>query len=406
MKPIIEVEHIEKNYQIGSLHSYQTLREQLISFFKSHSKKVYIKALDDVSFSVFQGEKIAIIGKNGAGKSTLLKILSRITPPSRGQAVLRGKVVSLLEVGTGFHGELTGRENIFLNGAILGMKRQEIQKKLDEIVAFSGLEKFLDTPVKHYSSGMQTKLAFSVAAHLDNDILLVDEVLAVGDAEFQKKSLGKMKDLSSGGRTVLFVSHNMAAVKSLCSKGILLENGKIKTVGIIDEVISSYFKEISSIPNYRTQNDMHLERNGFRLSSIGIRKKEGSFSDVIKMDDEIELVCEYEVEKGFKELHLTYHFKNEQGEILFTTSGAERCYPLYHEKGKYRQTCLIPANLFNFGNFYIDFYVVENKKFAFIIEHDILSFTIVSKELSLGSWMNKEPGDFAPVFHYIEEKVH
>jgi lipopolysaccharide transport system ATP-binding protein len=197
-------------------------------------------ALRDVSFEVRRGEVLAVIGRNGAGKSTLLKILSRITEPSRGRAILRGRVASLLEVGTGFHPELNGRENIFLNGAILGMKRAEIKAKFDEIVAFAEVERFLDTPVKRYSSGMYVRLAFAVAAHLDPEILIIDEVLAVGDAEFQKKSLGKLDDVARGGRTVLFVSHNMAAVKSLTTRGILLDRGSLKFSGTSEQVIAHY----------------------------------------------------------------------------------------------------------------------------------------------------------------------
>lgn len=244
MKPIIEVEGLTKTFKLGSTHgSYLTLRDTIKQWFKaSNDNKHYLKALNDISFKVEHGEKVGIIGKNGAGKSTLLKILSRITPPSQGKAILRGKVASLLEVGTGFHGELTGRENIFLNGAILGMKHNEIKKKLDEIVDFSGVTRFLDTPLKHYSSGMQLRLAFAVAAHLDTDILLIDEVLAVGDAEFQKKSLGKMEEISQHhGKTILFVSHNMGAIDSLCSRAILLQNGKIMDDGLTQQVINKYF---------------------------------------------------------------------------------------------------------------------------------------------------------------------
>ncbi|GAB4446673.1 MAG: ABC transporter ATP-binding protein [Bacteroidales bacterium] len=259
MKPIIEIEGLTKVFKLGSTHgSYLTLRDSIKQWFKPtnhNNEKQYIKALDNISFEVQQGEKIGIIGKNGAGKSTLLKILSRITPPSSGRAVLRGRVASLLEVGTGFHGELTGRENIFLNGAILGMKRNEIKKKLDEIVAFSGVERFLDTPLKHYSSGMQVRLAFAVAANLDSEILLVDEVLAVGDAEFQKKSLGKMDEISNSGRTIFFVSHNLNAIANLCSKSILIENGKINTFTDTYQIINKYL--IESITN----NNLNFEIN-------------------------------------------------------------------------------------------------------------------------------------------------
>ena len=244
--PIIKVENLCKDYTIshqGSAASYQTLRESVTGWFKNQSASggsENFHALKDVSFEVQQGEVLGIIGRNGAGKSTLLKILSRITEPTAGKITIRGRVASLLEVGTGFHPELTGRENIFLNGAILGMTRAEIKKKFDEIVDFSGVEKFLDTPVKRYSSGMYVRLAFAVAAHLEPEILIVDEVLAVGDQEFQKKCLGKMKDVSaSEGRTVLFVSHNFAAVAQLCNRAILLAQGQVQQIGSVPDVLQT-----------------------------------------------------------------------------------------------------------------------------------------------------------------------
>lgn len=250
MKPIIEVNHLSKKYKYGESKPYYTLRESLSDFGKhpfgldkkdEGLEKGEFWALKDISFKVDRGEAVGIIGPNGAGKSTLLKILSQITPPTSGEAILRGRVGSLLEVGTGFHQELTGRENIYLNGAILGMTRREINKKFDEIVDFSGVEKFLDTPVKHYSSGMYMRLAFSVAAHLESEILIVDEVLAVGDTEFQKKCLGKMNDVAKNeGRTVIFVSHNMEAIRQLCTSCIFLKYGKIGKIGGTYRVVQHY----------------------------------------------------------------------------------------------------------------------------------------------------------------------
>src|SRR5918992_2716515 len=252
MKPIISVESIGKKYVIGSLaNKSSTLREALMRSLRSPWRALRIRDIDsiwalrDISFTVYPGDVIGIVGKNGAGKSTLLKILARITEPTTGRAELYGRAGSLLEVGTGFHPELTGRENIFLNGAILGMTRPEIQRKFDEIVAFAELEKFLDTPVKRYSSGMYMRLAFSVAAHLDPEILVVDEVLAVGDAAFQKKCLGRMRDISTEGRTVLFVSHNMAAIRSLCDRGILLSNGTKVFEGPAGECVDRYLAEVT-----------------------------------------------------------------------------------------------------------------------------------------------------------------
>jgi ABC-type polysaccharide/polyol phosphate transport system ATPase subunit len=245
---IIEVKHLSKQYKIGMDRTYKTLCDSFTSFIKNPLKSLKNKqklndsfwALKDVNFEINRGEVVGIIGRNGAGKSTLLKILSRITYPTEGEVRMYGRVGSLLEVGTGFHPELTGRENIYFNGAILGMKKKEIEEKFDEIVKFSGVEKFLDTPVKRYSSGMNVRLAFSVAAHLDPEILVVDEVLAVGDAAFQKKCLGKMEEVAEGGRTVLFVSHNMAAIQNLCSQAFLLDHGAIVKEGELDDVIGYY----------------------------------------------------------------------------------------------------------------------------------------------------------------------
>lgn len=243
-KSIITVENLGKKYSIGEKQNFYTLRDSLAGMFNNKKKtEEEFWALKDVNFEIKQGESVGIIGRNGAGKSTLLKILSQITPPTTGKITMRGRVASLLEVGTGFHQELTGRENIFLNGAILGMTREEVRRKFDEIVAFSEVEKFLDMPVKHYSSGMYMRLAFAVAAHLESEILIVDEVLAVGDAQFQKKCLGKMDEVAKKqGRTVLFVSHNMGAVESICKNGILLTGGKIVAQGNVSKVVDEYSK--------------------------------------------------------------------------------------------------------------------------------------------------------------------
>jgi len=252
----VRVENLSKQYSLGTRSTNLTLREAISSSLRSPLKWFNTRsnsnarkfwALDDVSFEIKHGEAVGIIGHNGAGKSTILKILSRITKPTRGRVELFGRAGSLLEVGTGFHTELTGRENIYLNGAILGMSRREIDRKFDEIVAFSGVERFLDTPVKHYSSGMHVRLAFSVAAHLEPEILIIDEVLAVGDAEFQKKCLGKMNEIAGGGRTVLFVSHNQDAVARLCQRAILLESGRLILDGSTEEVFSQYLSSIDRL---------------------------------------------------------------------------------------------------------------------------------------------------------------
>ncbi|MBK5286037.1 MAG: ABC transporter ATP-binding protein, partial [Bacteroidia bacterium] len=249
MKNILEIQNISKKFLIyHERQPYLSVRESISSAFSRNGSPSNEEfwALKDVSFDVSTGDSIGIIGKNGAGKSTLLKILSRITPPTEGKITARGRVASLLEVGTGFHPELTGRENIFLNGSILGMKRKEIILKFAEIVDFSGVEKFLDTPLKHFSSGMQLRLAFAVAAFLDPEILIIDEVLAVGDAEFQKKCLGKMSEVSQSGRTLLFVSHNLPSIKALCNKGMLLRNGLLETFGGVHETVNQYLSIANS----------------------------------------------------------------------------------------------------------------------------------------------------------------
>lgn len=261
MKPIIEVNHVWKEYQKGINRRYKSLRDTIVSMPSKlfGDQKTKFWALEDIDFKVEAGESIGIIGHNGAGKSTLLKILSRITPPSKGEIILRGRVASLLEVGTGFHPELTGKENIFFNGSILGMKNHEIKRKFDEIIAFSGVESFIETPLKHYSSGMQMRLAFSVAAHLDSEILLIDEVLAVGDAEFQKKCIGKMEDISkSEGKTILFVSHNMNSIAELTQKAFLMSQGKMEVTGHSPAVIAEYLK--NTFQNSKTYNSDNVVR--------------------------------------------------------------------------------------------------------------------------------------------------
>ena len=246
MKPVLEIQGVSKKFRIShEARPYLSLRESLAGIFSRHREsREDFWALDNINVSVDAGECLGIVGRNGAGKSTLLKILSRITPPTKGRVIGRGRVASLLEVGTGFHPELTGRENVYLNGSILGMKRREIDKQFDAIIDFAGTEKFLDTQLKYYSSGMQLRLAFAVAAFLEPEILLIDEVLAVGDAEFQRKCLGKMEDVTSGGRTVLFVSHNLAAVTRLCSRAILLAGGRLTSMGAPESIIQQYVDSI------------------------------------------------------------------------------------------------------------------------------------------------------------------
>lgn len=300
MRPILELRNVSKKYRIQhQAGSYLSLREKILNslrFEKTQTEDFW--ALQDLSFDVYPGDSVGIVGRNGAGKSTLLKILSRITPPTNGKVVVRGRIASLLEVGTGFHPELTGRENIFFNGSLLGMKRKEIQAKFDEIVAFSGTEQFLDTPLKHYSSGMQLRLAFAVAAFLEPEILVVDEVLAVGDAEFQRKCMGKMEDVSKSGRTILFVSHNLPAVLNLCKRGVYLEKGKLKTVEGIYQVVDKYLhqeKFTHSSVDFELKLKSIKPDKDFKLENVVLRQmsKEVFVSavngEVLTMEVEFEL---------------------------------------------------------------------------------------------------------------------
>ncbi|MBX3102640.1 MAG: ATP-binding cassette domain-containing protein [Bacteroidetes bacterium] len=242
--PIIQVRQIGKRFHLGAQSGgYLSLRDQLQNLFSSQkTRKQAFWALKDINFDVYENDRVAIMGRNGAGKSTLLKIISRITPPTKGEIRIHGRIASLLEVGTGFHGELSGRENVYLNGSILGLRKEEIKRRFDEIVAFADVADFIDTPLRHYSSGMQLRLAFAVAAHLEPEILIIDEVLAVGDASFQQKCIGKMKDISDSGRTLLFVSHNMAAIRSLCNRAILLKDGLVELDTDVETVINSYLE--------------------------------------------------------------------------------------------------------------------------------------------------------------------
>ena len=419
----IEFDHVGKQYRLG-LVSTGTFSHDLNRWWtmnvrhkedpnltigetndRSHKgDSNYVWALKDINFSVEQGDVVGIIGKNGAGKSTLLKLLSRVTTPTVGEIRARGRIASLLEVGTGFHPEMTGRENIFMNGAIMGMTKQEIGRKLDEIIDFSGCERYIDTPVKRYSSGMTVRLGFAIAAHLEPDILVVDEVLAVGDAEFQKKAIGKMQDVSQGGgRTVLFVSHNMMAIKSLCKKGVLLENGTLKETGNVDDIVAHYLRGDSSIENYHHWDIPQIKKDGFELLEIGVRKKNGDYNETMRVDNELELIIKYRITKPYEQLHLTFHMKNEQGMKMFSFSGASQV-GLKHDVGEYEQICLFPANFFNWGNYSLDLYVVENRRRAFIIDNDTVSFTLSNKEAAIGSWMGKEPGDITPKFSFQEKE--
>jgi len=347
----IRVDHLSKRYLLGERARYRTLREALVEAARAPFRarravpRETLWALRDVSFEVRRGEVIGVIGRNGAGKSTLLKILSRITEPTSGSAELRGRVGSLLEVGTGFHSELTGRENILLSGAILGMRRAEIERKFDEIVAFAEVERFIDTPVKHYSSGMYLRLAFAVAAHLEPEILLVDEVLAVGDAAFQKRCLGKMSSVASAGRTVLFVSHNMAAIEGLCSRAILLAGGALAADDRPRQVIRSYL-ESGAAPRGGTTT--LLEHQGRRPGSEVVLRDvtllcEGVESSTIHMGGELTVIVRFARAEDITNLRLGVAIEDITGQRLMNFSPSNQApdlFPPRVTKGEVR--CRIP----------------------------------------------------------------
>lgn len=325
MKPILEISAVSKRFRIAhELQPYLNIRDrftQLFSGKKSTTSEVFW-ALKDISFQVAPGESIGIIGKNGAGKSTLLKILSKITPPSSGKIISRGRIASLLEVGTGFHPELTGRENIFLNGSILGMRRHEIQGKFDEIVDFSGVEKFLDTPLKHYSSGMQLRLAFAVAAFLEPEILIIDEVLAVGDAEFQKKCMGKMDEVSKSGRTILFVSHNMGAVNNLCTKAVLLRKGQIAMIDSSAKVVEQYLHDSVQLSEKRRKTIKALD-NSFSMQLPYWVNQAGEEVTTYAYGSDYRLRFEFEFHREIPFLNIGIAVMNRDGSRIFTSHSVD-----------------------------------------------------------------------------------
>jgi lipopolysaccharide transport system ATP-binding protein len=326
----IEIENLSKRYRIGKLQQDSSLREKLVelvrrpfNFGKEASEKEVIWALRDLSFRVDEGEVVGIVGRNGAGKSTLLKILSRITYPTSGNVRVRGRVAALLEVGTGFHEELTGRENVYLNGSILGMRKREVDKHFDAIVAFSGIEQFIDTPIKRYSSGMRLRLGFAVAAHLNPDVLIVDEVLAVGDAEFQKKCVTAMEGLKDTGRTVLFVSHNLAAVENLCSRAIWIDGGKIRLDGAPKEIIEAYMNEFSGGQTGGTDLAAAKKRTGsgeIRFTRIEYLNADGTQRGITRSGDDLVIRLHYRAEKTVRDVNFGFLLFTHMGTLLTWTS--------------------------------------------------------------------------------------
>lgn len=317
MKPIIEVHAISKRYTLhANRANYRTLRESIVSCFLGKASNKEFWALKDIIFVVQPGEAIGIIGENGAGKTTLLKILSRIVPPTMGKAIVRGSVSSLLEVGTGFHPELTGLENIFLNGSILGLSQKEIKKQFDNILAFAEIEDFVNSPLKHYSTGMWARLAFSVAAHLNSEILLIDEVLSIGDSEFQQKSLAKMHNIIKQGRTILFVSHNMAAVRQFCSKCILLSQGVIKKIGNPDEVIETYLSKQLSLNQGLIDLTNYTQRQGnqkVRLTRIELRNQEDKITATFDLMDDLHIHLFIEPSERIRKVKVTVDIRQADG---------------------------------------------------------------------------------------------
>jgi lipopolysaccharide transport system ATP-binding protein len=417
---VIQVENLAKRYLIGhQSETHDTFRDALSSGLRSLGRKLAhpflssagqpfaasseeFWALRDVSFEVKQGERVGIIGRNGAGKSTLLKILSRITEPTEGKVRIRGRVASLLEVGTGFHPELTGRENIFLNGAILGMGKAEIRRKFDEIVAFAEVEKFLDTPVKRYSSGMYVRLAFAVAAHLEPEILIVDEVLAVGDAQFQQKCLGKMEEVGREGRTVLFVSHNMGAIKNLCTRGLLLKDGIKLFEGEAGSTIDKYLEWGGNNNDSITWEPKKSPRvPSARLIEVGILSGGKSVGTDLSTEKPIQIFVRFAVEKEAN-IGTTVLLSNSEGQLLFASlSNHEK---EWHGKkrpvGIYRSDCEIPGNLLASGQYLVSIGFWEGFYQHGVVEKDVIRFHAFEEGMVRGDLPYESKGIFRPLLKW------
>jgi lipopolysaccharide transport system ATP-binding protein len=424
----IRVEGISKKYQIGRKQAkYRTLRDTLADAFVSPFRRARrllrgqatgaaeldetIWALRDVSFEIKRGEVVGLIGRNGAGKSTLLKILSRITEPTAGFADVYGRVGSLLEVGTGFHQELTGRENIYLSGAILGMKRVEVDRKFDEIVDFSEVEKFIDTPVKHYSSGMYLRLAFAVAAHLDPEVLLVDEVLAVGDTRFRRKCLGKMEDVGQEGRTVLFVSHNMAAISRLCERTILVDEGRLIEDGPSHQVIRAYLNYGEGTMAAREWPDSAQAPGGdvARLRAVRVRTVDGRVAEAVDIRRPVRVEMEYEVLKSGHVLLPHFYFWNQEGVNVFGTLDLDpdwRSRP--RPAGRYVSSVHIPGNFLSDGMLFVNaaLGVVSNPYTPQFWERSVVAFEVVDSfggDSARGDWTGSMGGAVRPLLQWDTE---
>jgi lipopolysaccharide transport system ATP-binding protein len=410
MKPIIRVEHVSKRYRIGAGTPQQTLREALVGMVKAPLRRrggadgETLWALRDVSFEVEQGEVVGFIGRNGAGKSTLLKILSRITEPTSGRAELYGRIGSLLEVGTGFHPELTGRENVFLNGAIMGMSRAEIARKFDEIVAFSEIERFIDTPVKRYSSGMYLRLAFSVAAHLEPEILILDEVLAVGDASFQHKCLNKMHEIRRDGRTILFVSHNMQAVTRLCKRIIFLSEGVVADDGPAHQIASTYLSSHLQTSGERTWDDSESAPGNeiARLCAVRVRSALGAIVDAVDIREPVSVEMEFEVLAPGRVLVPNFHFYNEERVCVFIAADHD---PEWRRRprpvGRFVSTARIPGNFLSEGLLLVGAALSTMEPLTVHFqEEEVIAFQIIDSldgDSARGDYIGPMPGYVRPL---------
>lgn len=422
MTTVIHVENLGKRYRIGMVpQKYQTLSENITSALgaplralssvirqrsfsanKRRQNADHIWALRNISFNVEQGQVLGIIGRNGAGKSTLLKILSRITEPTEGSVTLRGRVGSLLEVGTGFHPELTGRENIYLNGAILGMKHNEIDNKFDEIVAFSEVEQFIDTPVKRYSSGMYLRLAFAVAAHLEPEILVVDEVLAVGDAEFQRKCLGKMGDVARQGRTVLFVSHNMSAILRLTQETVVLEKGMLVLSAPSPEAVDYYLSAGHSRAGERfwDEDEVPVESAPFKPIALRLRNQRGQMVDTIRSTEPFQIELEYNLSAPLTGLRIGLYLYTTRGEPVFTTFDTDD--PVMFDKhtsrsaGGYISQCTLPADLLNQGRYTVGINASSYHIKRYFEDEQALDFTVDTAGAPGMHWVETRQGPIRP----------
>ena len=429
MDTVIKVENLAKQYRLGVVGA-TTFKEDtkrwwakmlgkedpFLSLGSLNDRTIknasnFVWSLQDISFDVSQGDVLGVIGRNGAGKSTLLKILSRVTAPTKGEIKVKGRISSLLEVGTGFHPELTGRENIYLNGAILGMRKSEIKSKMDEIVSFAGVEKYIDTPVKRYSSGMYVRLAFAVAAHLENEILIVDEVLSVGDAEFQDRCLGKMKDVSVQGRTVVFVSHNMSSVKELCKTGLLLENGRLSYYGNVDDALSKYLNrggDISSVCELNSEQIYPLLEGVFSKNSPTFKVERVCISSNNEIrnkfysNEQISVGLELNVNELIYDLCVACKILDEKHNEIFVSTNIdeEQIVNLTknkYEVGNYQLTCDIPSNLFGSNKYFISLEII-NKKNEHVYLNNILSFDVIFSFYNNESYFSFEKSILRPKF--------